>query len=446
MKNLEVKISRNKKQDTTQNAWSISFFSCFLFLGSFFLSSEVASAAPASLLYRHDHHLFTISVTRHPEWQGTEEKWFYEGHPIRPPSELRTDGDVPAKIPPGFVRQIVSSWDRAAIGATIQKDIASQLDRPAGSVTIDRTSTGVVLFDGIGLSGRAVDIATATELTIAALERDISDVVLPIIETQPSITVRDNELRRMGIQQVVTVGESSFTGSPDARRHNIAVGLSKFNGHVIPQGDTFSFNEVLGPVNQSTGYRRELVILGEKTLPDYGGGLCQVSTTAYRGVWEAGFPIDTRRNHSYAVRYYAPQGTDATIYPPNTDMLFTNDGPSALLIQTHVDGDDAYFIYYGTRDERESEIIGPYTWGHVEPPPDRTEYTTEIPPGTERKVGERVPGLRAAWYRVVEKDSEEVVESYYSAYEARPRYIQIGIEGEPAEVQGPIEPLGDVEG
>ena len=119
--------------------------------------------------------------------------------------------------------------------------------------------------------------------------------------------------------------------------------------------------------------------MGEHTLPEYGGGLCQVSTTAYRGVWEYGFPITGRRNHSFAVSYYAPHGTDATIYPPHTDMKFLNDSPGALLLQTYHENDRAYFIYYGTKDDRTAEVIGPYTWDFRPPPPDRTDYTTEDP-------------------------------------------------------------------
>ena len=159
-----------------------------------------------------------------------------------------------------------------------------------------------------------------------------------------------------------------------------------------------------------------------------------MSTTSYRGVWEYGFPITARRNHSFAVLYYSPHGTDATIYPPYTDMRFLNDSPGSLLIHTHVEGDKAYFIYYGTRDDRSSEIIGPYSWDFRAPPPDRTEYTREIPPGTTRKASERVPGLKAMWYRVVQRSgSGEVVEPVLSAYEARPLYIQIGVEDLPSE-------------
>jgi vancomycin resistance protein YoaR len=76
----------------------------------------------------------------------------------------------------------------------------------------------------------------------------------------------------------------------------------------------------------------ELVIKKEGTVPEFGGGLCQVSSTAFRAAMNGGLPITQRRNHAYAVQYYAPQGTDATIYPGVVDLKFINDTPGDILI------------------------------------------------------------------------------------------------------------------
>ncbi|MEI8230571.1 MAG: VanW family protein [Candidatus Peregrinibacteria bacterium] len=384
------------------------------------------SASAATLFFRSDHHLYQIQSQK--EWRTTEEMWFYNGQPVTIPAEFRVDGDHVPSLPSGFEKRSQQGWNRDAIRATLSTKISSVFDRDPGTVTIAMSASGTVTFDGVGLPGRSIDLDRATALTIEALERGVTDITLPVLETQPKITITDPKLTAMGIREVVTVGESDFTGSTFSRKHNITTGLTRFNGTIIPQGSTFSFDDILGPVNGATGYVKELVIKGDKTLPDYGGGLCQVGTTAYRGVWEYGFPIVARRNHSYAVHYYSPQGTDATIYPPSADMKFLNDSPGALLIQTFMDAPRAYFIYYGTRDTRKSEIIGPYTWDTVAAPPDKVEYTTEIPAGTTRKVGERVPGMKARWYRSVIKDDKEILEPYSSVYEARPHFVQIGID------------------
>lgn len=378
-----------------------------------------------SLTYRYKHHLFTIAVGK--EWQEPRELWTYLGRTVKIPAEFRVEGDHLPALPEGFARAEQIAWNRDAIRATLKRQIAAAFDRPAGSVVI-RAGSGSAAFDGVGLPGRHIDLERTVALTVSALEADIADITLPVIEEQPQITVEDPLLIAQGIREVVSTGESDFSGSPKARRHNIGVGLAKFNGVIVPRGGTFSFNQILGPVNAATGYLKELVIMGDKTLPDYGGGLCQVGTTAYRGVWEYGFPILARRNHSFAVHYYSPQGTDATIYPPYTDIKFLNDSPGSLLIQTHTENDHAFFIYYGTRDDRLSEVVGPYTWGSQAPPPDKIEYTTEIPAGTTRKVGERVPGIKAMWWRIVTRDGAQSEEAVVSAYEARPRFDQIGVE------------------
>lgn len=410
-------------------------------IGLFVLAGIAAlpASASADILYRHDHLLFTVPASDIRSWTTDETVWTYAGQPVTPPQRLLADGDDPPELPPGFERTTRTGYAEEAMRTTLRARISDAFDRPAGSVVIGKTASGSVTFDGVGLPGRRADLDALVPLTIAALEQGVNDVDIPTVETQPSIRVDSQELRDMGIKEVVTVGESNYAGSPVNRRHNIATGLARFNGHLIPQGAVFSFNERLGRVDDTTGYRKELVIKGDRTEPDFGGGLCQVSSTAYRGAWEYGFPIAQRINHSYAVSYYGPQGTDATVYPPNPDMKFTNDGPAALLIQTHHDERDrAYFIYYGTKDARVSDVYGPFMWNRSDPPPDRTIETTELAPGVKKKVGDRHPGMNAAWVRYVDMpDGTSREESTVSIYQARPLFYEIGVAGPKAPDETP---------
>ena len=395
----------------------------------FFVVTPTLQAAPAAITYVYGHHIFTISVLAHPEWHSPVEKWFYRTIEAVPPARFLSCGTT-SVIEEGWTREEGLAWNEETIRTTLAQEIGSKLNRDAGDVTIRRSASGVITFLGYGLTGRDIDLVLAAHLTKTALEQEIDLVQLPVLETQPHITVLDPELRSLGIKEVVTTGESVFAKSPIHRRHNIADGVSKFNGHLIPQGSVFPFDQVLGPVSDKTGYEKELVIQGDTTIPDYGGGLCQVSSTAYRGPWEYGMPILQRKNHSYAVSYYSPQGTDATIYPPNVDMKFRNDTPGALLMQTFVDDSDrAFFIYYGTRDDRSTEIFGPFISERVEASKEvKTVYTTEIPVGEKRKAGERHDGMNAMWYRRIERaNSGSVLEHFFSFYEARPLTEQIGV-------------------
>ncbi len=374
-----------------------------------------ASAFAAPITFRYQHYLFAIDPASHPEWQSGTVQWEWNGQTMEPPEEYRVDGDQMPALPAGVTTVMTKDWSPSAIRATLETEIARKLDRDPGSVKIRQTGTGAVAFDGVGLTGRKVDLDTSTELALTAIHEGIDNVTLPVIITQPQMTV-DPALQAMGIKEVVTIGESDMSNSPPNRQHNIGVGLSRFNGHLIPAGSVFSFDAVLGRVDGSTGYLKELVIKGDRTEPDY------------RGVWEYGFPILARRNHSYIVGHYAPVGSDATVYPGSADMVFKNDSPTALLMQTHRDGNNVYFIYYGTRDDRKSEVIGPYVLSHTPPPPDRTEYTTALPPGTKKKLNERIPGAKVLWFRVLQTATgSQKVERIFSDYQARPLFYQVGV-------------------
>jgi vancomycin resistance protein YoaR len=407
-----------------------------------FLESAQAATLPSTAItFRYRHHLFSLTPSNFPQWRSNKEVWLYKGQPFDPPAKYLVDGDTVPALPEGVVKSTVPAWDETAIRDTIEAKVGTPLRLTPGKVTINRDAKGVITFDGVGLPGREVNLDETVMLAIAAMERGITDIEVPVTITQPQMTV-DAGLQAEGIKQVISVGESDYSNSPANRIHNITVGMNRFNGHLVPKGSIFSFDETLGPVNGTTGYKLELVIKGDRTEPDYGGGLCQVSSTAYRGVWEYGLPIVQRRNHSYSVSHYFPQGTDATVYPPSVDMKFKNDTPGSILMQTYRQGDNAYFIYYGTDDGRKSQVVGPYIWDRVGSPGDRIEKTTSLAPGVVKKLGERVPGLKAAWFRIRSTATgASVVEPVYSHYQARPLYLLVGAAAAPVEE---VPPVGDV--
>jgi vancomycin resistance protein YoaR len=127
----------------------------------------------------------------------------------------------------------------------------------------------------------------------------------------------------------------------------------------LKPGQEFSFNQTLGAVDASGGYLPELVIKSGKIIPEYGGGLCQVSTTVFRAAVAAGLAILERHPHSIPVRYYNPQGFDATVYPGVSDFRFKNDTSAYILLQSKIVGSKLYFEIYGTSDGRKVAIDGP---------------------------------------------------------------------------------------
>lgn len=216
--------------------------------------------------------------------------------------------------------------------------------------------------------GQILDLAKTRLLIKTALQEGQEIVTLPIQEQSPSTTL--SNLNNLGIQKLVARGESDFTGSSRSRVHNIEVGASRYRGLIIKPRDEFSFNTYLGPVDAKAGFLPELVIKPEGTVPEFGGGLCQVSSTAFRAAFFGGLPITARRNHSYAVKYYewisedrpSAVGLDATIYPGSQDFKFVNDTPGAILVWTRIEGTRLYFDFYGTPDAREVTVDGPHPY------------------------------------------------------------------------------------
>ncbi len=205
-----------------------------------------------------------------------------------------------------------------------------------------------------------IDMEKSIDMIIDALKNNNYFINLPVQEKPADVSI--GKIKELGIGALLATGDSNFVGSPTNRRHNIAVGASKFNGVVIDKGAEFSFITTLGPVDKDTGYLPELVIKVDKTIPEYGGGMCQVSSTCFRGAVKAGLQVTERQNHAYPVQYYSPQGTDATVYIPKPDLKFVNNTPGPILLQTRMEGNNLYFDFFGNSDQRKVELEGPTTF------------------------------------------------------------------------------------
>ncbi len=254
-----------------------------------------------------------------------------------------------------------------------REPVDAQLTMNNGSLGIARASQ----------DGLQVDTAAASKKIVEVVVNPNGDrkVVIPTKVTKAAI--REDALAELGIKEMISEGVSYFPGSPPERMQNVRTGQAKYNGVILKPGEVFSFGKILGDVGPQTGYAPAKVILGNRQELQYGGGLCQVSSTAFRAALNAGLPILERVNHSFAVSYYtAPYGVpgvDATIYYPQVDFKFKNDTSHFIYIQTIMQGTTLKFQFYGTK-EKEGVIRGPqFVSGGPDPKqPSRTVFYRDV--------------------------------------------------------------------
>ncbi|MEK7539773.1 MAG: VanW family protein [Patescibacteria group bacterium] len=252
-----------------------------------------------------------------------------------------------------------------------------------------------------------------------------SEATLYVRVDQPNVTPEN--IADLGIKELLGTGHSNMGNSPYNRRLNIARGAELLNGLLIAPGEEFSLLDHLRPFTSENGYYPELVIKENKTIPEIGGGLCQIGTTTFRGAMLSGFEILERRNHSYAVSYYFDDannlpGTDATIYDPSPDMRFKNDTGHWVLFEAKIESNDLYFSFYGTSDGRKAFFTPPTISGWVSPPPTKEVEDPSLAPGAKKCTESAHAGTSSSFDYIIEyadgTKHEETFTSIYKPWQA----------------------------
>ncbi len=273
--------------------------------------------------------------------------------------------DIPGSTVAGMIE--FASEKKPIVRLNGEKLQAYLLAHVVPEVNVDPVNARFTMEDGkvvqfaLPKDGSALDGQGTADAIHEALAQRNQGAQMAMQIVRPLIA-DTGDSQKLGIHTLLARGETDFVGSPKNRKANIGVGAARYDGILIAPNEEFSFNKFLGPVTKEAGFLPELVIKSNVTTAEYGGGLCQVSTTAFRAAVLSGMEITNRRNHSYAVRYYGTPGFDATIYPPYTDFRFLNNTPGYILIQTKIEGTKLSFEFWGTGDNRTVEVDGPHPY------------------------------------------------------------------------------------
>lgn len=243
---------------------------------------------------------------------------------------------------------------------------------------------------------------------------------VPVTRTPPEVST--DKVNNLGIKELIGRGTSTFFHSIPSRVHNVVLAASRINGTLIKPGDTFSFNDTLGDVSQFTGYQQAYIISEGKTILGDGGGVCQVSTTLFRALLNAGLPITDRTAHAYRVGYYeqnSPPGFDATVYGPSPDLRFKNDTSGYILIEATADPKHYSLVFelYGTNDGRIASTTKPVVTNVTPPPDDLYQDDPTLPTGTTKQIDFKAWGAKVTFnYKVIRAGETLINKTFVSNY------------------------------
>jgi vancomycin resistance protein YoaR len=314
-------------------------------------------------------------------------------------------------------------------------DLAQQIDRaPENARFIFNDDTRQLEVIKSGKIGRALDITTTLTRMTEALARGDQQVALAVNEQRPDF-YDDANAAALGITELVSTGQSFYAGSSAERMKNIGAASAAQHGVIVKPGETFSFDQNLGDVSLDTGYAEALIIYNGRTIKGVGGGVCQVSTTAFRAAFNGGYPIIERWPHAYRVGWYergAGPGLDASVFSPYVDFKFQNDTPYHILIEAYANdvAGRLTFKFYSTSDGRQVAISEPLVENVIPHPEDKIEEDPTLPAGTRQQVDYAADGADVTVTRTVTRNGQVISEDrVFTRYQPWQAIFKVGTGG-----------------
>ncbi len=261
------------------------------------------------------------------------------------------------------------------------------------------------------------------------------------VEEGVEAEVTTEMLEELGIVHMV----SSFTTYHQCcqdRVVNIQLMADTVSGTLVPPGEVFSLNGVVGERTVAGGYLPAGTIVAGELEDTIGGGVSQFSTTLYNAVFWGGFEDVTHTPHSlYFSRY--PEGIEATVNWPDIHNKFRNNTDTTIMVRTrHTDtsitveiwGDNDGRVLWGDQWKSKTtidvlaeggpnarivtaEISGRYL--ETEPKP-KYEPDPTLRPGAEVIDDDGGVGWSVRVTRLVEQAGEVTTNEWTVRYTARP--------------------------
>jgi len=304
---------------------------------------------------------------------------------------------------------------------TLEKKLA----KIASEITVKPVDATVVSFDPATASFRYQDGKNGVSVDTAAFYKQVESLASGAKTGTVEVPVKSvpfgvSEAHLRSHMQKLGTFQTVSTNTADGN-HNMKLAAAAVNGAVVKPGAEFSFNGTTGNTNlPENGYRKAVAISGGKKVMEYGGGVCQVSTTVYGAAIRSNMEITSRANHMWQSSY-APIGLDATVSYPSLDFKFKNPTDYPVYILAGMSGTKVTVTFYGyhSADYDTIEATSKQT-GTVAQPADEYVVDQSLAKGEKKLDRKGNPGKRAEAARIFYKNgkavrTESLPSSYYRA-------------------------------
>ena len=228
-------------------------------------------------------------------------------------------------------------------------EVYSKIKQDAQNAKVDVVNNKITYTEAV--SGRDIDKNELSKIIDDLNNKKIASYALPVKYTPAQISA-DSIKTKVFRDTLATYQTQFYTGDPgnDNRAYNIALAVQKISGKILGPGEIFSFNKTVGPRTDAEGYKVAHVFSDGQVLEDYGGGVCQVSTTLFNAAVYSDMEVVERTNHMFVVGYI-DLGQDAAVAYDYLDMKFKNTSnyPVKIVGQTTSDN-RVVFSIVGTQE------------------------------------------------------------------------------------------------
>ena len=295
---------------------------------------------------------------------------------------------------------------KKSISAEIE-ELAKEWDVPAKVSTLDHydNQKGEFVFRE-GCAGSRIDRDQLTNDILAAIHENRMDAVVEVQSSKEAPSISCDEVKA-SYKTLVTF--TTETTDNNNRNTNVRLAAEALNGTIVQPGEEFSFNSVIGQRTAEKGYQEAAAYNSGAVVQELGGGVCQISSTLYRVVFQAGMEVTFRRSHTFEPNYVTP-GQDAAISWEQPDFRFVNTSDKPIGILASYADRKATVSIFGVPVLEDGVVwdLASEKVEEIDPPePEYVEDPT-LAPGTETTIKAATKGSRWDTYKVVYKDGQEV--------------------------------------